>query len=516
MSPTHIYGIFEKELHCTAQHDNPFRECRPIVEFTAPSGHSYFIRPFWDGGHTWRMRFSPDEVGLWKWQFDHACRGDFHLDGSDPTFTVTPYDGDNPLYRHGPMQVLQDGRRLVHADETPFFWLADTAWNGVIRGDDDKWEDYLEHRLRQRFTAIQFVCSHWRGDSLDPAGEAACTEEHPIRVNPGFFQRIDRRVAMINEKGLLAAPVMIWSLLETDLGFKLPEEDAALLSEYIEARYGAHQLLWLFGGDGDYRKMGFDRWKRMGRQVFQYGHPRLATLHPCGQTWPCEAFRKEKWYHIAGYQSGHGDGEDHLEWLAKGPPATQWDNKPPLPVINLEPNYETAFGYQHHTQFTDREVRRGVWWSLLVSPTAGVTYGHDSIWNWNFETGPSEGHGEWHEGAVPPWYEGLETPGIHSMTNMRKILDKLDWTSLVPCPEIIKAQPGDNDIHKQVVASETADGKVVLYAPEGGEIVFKKPANLPAKYKVINPATGEEKETLTLDDDTIQLDENHDWLLISE
>src|SRR5690606_20478924 len=137
-----------------------------------------------------------------------------------------PYEGDNPLYRHGPLHVAASGTHLEHADGTPFFWLADTAWNGVIRGGDDNWARYLDARARQRFTVIQFVVPHWRGDSRDEHGRAACTEEHPIRIDPAYFQDKDRRVAMVNERGLVAAPVVLWALLESDLGYKLPEEDA--------------------------------------------------------------------------------------------------------------------------------------------------------------------------------------------------------------------------------------------------------------------------------------------------
>ena len=33
------------------------------VEFTSPSGKARNVRGFWDGGPTWRVRFSPGETG---------------------------------------------------------------------------------------------------------------------------------------------------------------------------------------------------------------------------------------------------------------------------------------------------------------------------------------------------------------------------------------------------------------------------------------------------------------------
>ena len=61
-------------------------------------------------------------------------------------------------------------------------------------------------------------------------------------------------------------------------------------------------------------------------------HDRLVTLHPCGQSWIGEDFRHEPWFDFIGYQSGHGDGDDHLRWLVEGPPARGWSATPPKPA----------------------------------------------------------------------------------------------------------------------------------------------------------------------------------------
>src|SRR5690606_37157196 len=140
------------------------------------------------------------------------------------------------------------------------------------------------------------------------------------------------------------------------LGYKLDEEDATRMAAYIVTRYDAYQVVWLLGGDARYQEIGVDRWKRIGREVFRFGHDRLAGLHPCGQNWIGEEFREEPWFDFIGYQSGHGDAEGDLNWLVKGPPATEWHREPALPVLNLEPNYEGAYGYQAKTRFTDYHV----------------------------------------------------------------------------------------------------------------------------------------------------------------
>jgi len=512
---THQYGILELELQSCKDHKNPDREIQVFAEFTSPSSIKTVVNAFWDGGRSWRVRFSPGEIGAWSWCT--TCHGvsDEGLVRRDETFECVAYTGNNPIFVHGPLQLSASRRHIEYADGTPFFWLGDTAWNGVIRGDDENWRRYLELRVAQRYNVIQFVASHWRGDELDDAGEPSFFENGEFSINPAFFQRLDHRVAMINAYGLIAAPVALWSLLDSDPGCKLSEENACCLAKYIFSRYDAYQVVWLLGGDGDYKKNGIDRWKRLGRSVFSLGHNRLASLHPCGQTWVGTEFGTEDWYDIIGYQSGHGDGEDHLQWLVKGPPATAWVHTPPHPIINMEPNYETARGYKHQIEYSAYHVRRAAYWSLLVSPMAGITYGHDSIWNWNFVAGPSEGHGSWHGGCVPAWDTGLDTPGIRCMTILRDLIERLDWTTAMPYQELLAEQPGDENVEAFIAVSRMADGAVILYTPLGGTVHFNPEAVLQEPLYLVDPETGETIKTLVRNNNAIELPEQRDWLVVS-
>ena len=54
-------------------------------------------------------------------------------------------------------KVSDDGRYLVQADGTPFFWLGDTAWELFHRLNREEADRYLEDRARKGFTVIQAV-----------------------------------------------------------------------------------------------------------------------------------------------------------------------------------------------------------------------------------------------------------------------------------------------------------------------------------------------------------------------
>jgi hypothetical protein len=73
----------------------------------------------------------------------------------------TPPSGSTRFRRHGPVRLSENRRYLAHADGTPFFWLADTCWNGPLRSTDEEWEQYLSVRAAQKFTAVQWVATQW-------------------------------------------------------------------------------------------------------------------------------------------------------------------------------------------------------------------------------------------------------------------------------------------------------------------------------------------------------------------
>ena len=455
------WSVWEGELAGAIAHESLPSEVNVSVRLIAPSGEEHRVEGFWDGGASWRVRFAPGEIGRWRWRSRAA--GDAGLDGRGGEFECVAA-ADGPL-SGGPLRVATDGRHFEHADGTPFFWLADTAWNGALRADESDWAEYLSLRREQGFSAVQFVTTQWRGWP----GAAVFDDADGLDVNVAAFQRLDRMVAAVNAHGLVASPVMLWTLTESDPGQTLSEDDAIALCRYMVARWGAHNVVWMLGGDGRYQDT-VDRWKRIGRAVFGDESDRLVTMHPCGTSWVGDWFGGEPWFDFLGYQSGHGLPERTSRWIAEGPPAQRWRDLA-LPIINLEPNYEGHPAYSSDHVISALDVRRAAWHSLLSSPTAGVSYGTNPIWVWSEEIGVAPGHSRLRD--VPPWREALETEGIAGMSALRRILDDVEWWRLRPAQEMLGKQPGEADPRDWIaVAATEARDTVVAYAPGGGEIIL--------------------------------------------
>src|SRR5688572_14250414 len=113
---------FEQSLRSSVNYPNALQDATVSVVFTSPLGETNVVYGFWDGGRVWRVRFSPDQPGLWTYATtcsDVANRGLHNKRGS---FLCTAAVRGNRFGTHGPVRVARDNRNFEHADGTPFFW----------------------------------------------------------------------------------------------------------------------------------------------------------------------------------------------------------------------------------------------------------------------------------------------------------------------------------------------------------------------------------------------------------
>ena len=518
------WGVFETAFESAASYENPLQQAELLVSFTGPSKKTHVVPGFWDGGRTFRVRFSPGETGRWTFTTSATPAADEGLHGRSGTFTVAPAAGGTRFDRHGPVRVAASRRHLEHADGTPFFWLADTGWNAALLSTPNEWQRYVDVRKRQRFTAIQWVATQWRaapqGDRL---GEPAFTGSERIAVNPAFFARLDEKAAALNQAGLLNVPVLLWAIgggsnPAVNPGFSLPEDQAAKLARYMVARWQAYDAIWILPGDGDYRGDKAEKWRRIGRQVFGNIAHAPVIVHPGGMHWVLREFLDEPWVAIHGYQSGHGDGEKVLRWMTEGPPATDWTVEPIRPFINLEPPYEDHIAYQSKQRISPHAVRRAVYWSLLTTPPAGVTYGGHGVWGWDDGSGPPTDHAN--SGTPLPWKQALTMPGAEQMAHVAATFTSFDFWRLRPAPTILAAQPGTETAARFIAAAASDGGDLaVVYTPEQQPIALDAAAVPKGRATWHNPATGARRAAKSMPTDSgLRFDPpgGGDWVLVLE
>jgi hypothetical protein len=465
-----LWGRIELVLKSEKTYANPLQDASLRCTFTSPSGKNITVDGFWDGDLVWRVRFSPSEEGRWSYITACSDRENGGLNGTYSTFACTKPQGDTTFDKHGPITVSSDKCHLVHADGTPFFWLSDTAWSGPLLSTEEEWEYYLKERVRQKFTAVQWVATQYRAAPHgDRDGRPAYTGKERIAIDPAFFQRLDGKLDAINQAGLAGAPVLLWAnpgrdYPETNPGFVLPEDQAILLARYMVARWQANAVVWILSGDGDYAGAKAARWHRIGRGIFN-GRPHApVAIHPRSKVFYSDEFRNEPWLDIIGYQSGHHDDVDGLQWIVDGPVSREWRRKPPKTIINLEPCYENHIAYQTGKPFSPMDVRRACYWSLMNAPTAGVSYGGHGVWGWDDASSPPCDHPT--TGTPWPWHEALQLAGAEQMAHLARLFASIEWWRLCPVPGIVTSQPGISDVRRFISASRADEGDLaIVYVP---------------------------------------------------
>ncbi|HEX7069220.1 MAG TPA: DUF4038 domain-containing protein [Rhodothermales bacterium] len=506
---TPLWGRWERAFVA----ERPPADVAFTVTFTAPSGATHRVRGFWDGGLVWRVRFMPNEEGLWSYE-SHARPYVAGLSSRRGTFVCfTQRHNQNRFLQHGPVGVSPSGPFFAHRDGTPFFWLGDTAWNGPLRSSRADWDAYLLARREQRFSVIQFVATQWRAAASDRLGLQAYSGYDDITINPAFFQRLDARIDAINRAGLLAAPVLLWELGDPQTApGQLPESQAIELARYLRARYGAHHVAWFLGGDADYRGERAERWKRIGRAVFGEGVDAPVFLHPQGMQWPWDAFRDEEWLTALGYQSGHGDDAATLAWIHSGPAAEAGREETRRPIVNLEPPYEDHVAYQSGERHAAYNVRRAVYWSLLATPTAGVSYGAHGVWSWEVEPAVPMNHPN--AGLARPWFEAVTLPGGADMRHVAELFERIPWWRLRPDPELVVGQSPDPA--RFIGAARTPDAlNAVVYLPRGGEVTLdRRRISTGTQATWFNPRDGRQSTASPVRNMLYAAPDTLDWVLL--
>ena len=144
-------------------------------------------------------------------------------------------------------------------------------------------------------------------------------------------------------------------------------------------------------------------------------------------------------------------------------------------------------------RFTAAEVRRASYWSLLVTPPAGVTYGHFSLWAWaNTPELVGDAIRNQPEYTLEPWWSVLDTPGVRSMTLLRHYFASGPWWNLRPAQALLTTQPGDQDARTFIAAARTRAGEwTVVYLPVGAAAVdLRLEADPSASARWFDPRTG--------------------------
>lgn len=462
--------VVEIPFSSTMEYIDPFNQAALQVVFNAPDGSRIDLPAFWAGGEIWKVRFSPEQVGEYDYQTVCSDAQNKGLHGLKGKINVLPYSGNNPLYKHGRIKVMNDQRHLQFADGTPFFWLADTWWMGFTErlSFPDDFRQLTVDRVAKHFSVIQIVAGLYPDmDWYDDRGrnEAGFPWSKGFEtINPAYFNCVDLRIAHLVEQGLVPCIVGSWGYFMDFAGMEVLKKHW----DYLIARYSAYPVVWCAAGEGMMKyyladsDMDPEQWKTMRQSEWSAlinfirekdGHQRLVTIHPTN--YGREQLSDANLIDFEMLQTGHGG------YLSLGPTVDMLekslDSEPKMPVFVSEVNYEGI------CESAREEMQRFHFWSSMLSGAMGHTYGANGLWQVNSKEKPygKSPHGtSW--GDIP-WQEAAQLPGSRQLGLGRMLLEQFDWYKMKPHPEWVNLPAAREDRHACYMAGIPGELRIMFY-----------------------------------------------------
>jgi hypothetical protein len=511
------WRIVELTFVAEKRHAEPATGVALAATFEGPGDLRYEVPGFWDGGDTWKVRFTPTTPGRWRYTSHCTVKEDEGLHGREGTLRVLPADAENPLFEHGGfLRVSENGRYLTYADGTPFFWLGDTWWfcpSDRVPYDgssnpayDSMYKTLIDTRAGQGYTVVQWA---FQG-SIEKSSTVNTVTDFGIlgRIDPAYWQNVDRYVDYANQAGII--PVIG---LAFHSGFeRLDLEQWQFLWRYVIARYGAHAITWLIGGEYNADIGRPEQRVPMVLELGQYikdtdPYKRAMTVHP----WWYQGDRRQAWdqpwYDFIMLQGGHDTYPSASVYLEA------YNSPDPKPVLEGECNYEGIHA------MTAADVR-AVAYCAMQSGSFGYTYGAHGLW-YPTQDETDKTFDEW--GKPIPWWEALAMPGGEQMGYLRAFYESVGWWALVPRPDAVSMPPG-YELRRVLVRAEEDRTFVVYFPralPETMDIVLQGPEP-GASYAAVwnDPRTAETiflSPPLVAGKDGVRLPgrpDRQDWLLV--
>ncbi|WP_050639111.1 MULTISPECIES: DUF5060 domain-containing protein [Clostridia] len=480
----YVWKPFEICFKAGKEYQDAFNEVDMDVVISDEKGKLWNIPAFWAGGDLWKARFSAPQPGLYTYTTRCSCTEDQGLNGQEGEFTIKKYTGGNPLYVHGPIQVMDNGRYFEHQDKTPFAWLGDTWWNMESSRMSENGEiEYLaEDRVRKGFTVIAVVNGFWcdlnvYDERMKNAAGFAWNGRFDT-INPDYYNIVDKKIEQITDAGLVISMAATWGFYLAYMGVEKMKKHV----RYMIARYAAYPIVWLTAGeslmpfydemlteDGVYNyyfenkgrlKMLVDNAKTEWTEIIEYmketdPYNRLLTIHTRVNEISTDVVTKPELLDFIVFQAGrHSDDLAALVPQTADCTSRALKQEPNRPVVNSECCYEGMM-YQ-----CGSPIQRWIFWHSVLTGCAGWTYGANGMFTANHE------HEEfglphykrcWGEQT---WQEAVHFEGARHVGNCRKYLNRYEWWRLKPLDDIVEEPEGISDYEKTVSAE--IEGELIM------------------------------------------------------
>ncbi|MBI1895869.1 MAG: DUF5060 domain-containing protein, partial [Acidobacteria bacterium] len=204
------WSVYELNLTASGSSSNWYTDANAQIRatFSGPGGITRHVTGFWDGGSSFKVRFTPTAEGPWTWETQSSNPG---LSGKTGKFIcVAPQAG-----RHGFVRI--DDRQpnsFVWDDGTRYFMWGQTYYDTVISAlANDNWKKgvdksfaYGMNKIRLHVYAQTFYKPNVEFSGYPDAQPylGASTRPDRDRLNVAYWRKLDEMVRYMDAKEMVA------------------------------------------------------------------------------------------------------------------------------------------------------------------------------------------------------------------------------------------------------------------------------------------------------------------------
>ncbi|MDX2019915.1 MAG: DUF4038 domain-containing protein [Deltaproteobacteria bacterium] len=411
--------------------------------------------------------------------------------------TAAPRFPAPAAFRRGPLQVSPDGRSLVYRDGTPFFYLADTAWELLHRLSRADITRYLSDRASKGFNVVQVVVLPELNLTVpNMEGNLPLHNMDPRQPNEAYFALVDFLVVQAHRRGMFVALLPTWgsyAVKETHVlfpDFHLFKADNLEIprawGHFLAARYrAAPNIIWVLGGDRS--PVGYEAvWRAMAQGIGAAESTpgsvhKLITYHPTGGSSSGQHLHAEPWLSFNMVQSGHD--RNSKPWVLLG---QDFERLPRKPVLNGEPGYENIpNNLKDEGDRLDVDDVRRLAYASVFAGGCGHTYGAAEIWQmWSPAVEPLATRVPLKGpllGANVPWHQAMAFPGASQMRHLRALVESRPFLTRVPDQTLLLAPVGSEAPAQAQALRDSAGRSLMVYVPSPNTIVRVRLSDLRAQ-----------------------------------
>lgn len=230
-----LYSVYELTFEGPTGLAKPAAEVQLLCTWEGPGQRRISVQGFWDGGSTWRCRFTPTKVGPWRLTSVVSERPELARQHVGLSLRCTPSKHRGFWEAEGRYWRRSNGSYEYFVGNTHYTFLINPAEQIVadLRGN------------RQYFGKVRFsICGDRYEDPelkafLKPDGTQTNESQYADSPNPEYFQeRVDVAVRTGFEEDLICDLIMSGP----DKHRRQLEQGAYI--RYVAARYGAYPNVW--------------------------------------------------------------------------------------------------------------------------------------------------------------------------------------------------------------------------------------------------------------------------------